>query len=67
MTGVSRRTFELGEFVPLSRLKVSTLREKIQQVLSEKSYKQNAVRLQEFIRNTEGVKKAADIIEFHNR
>ena len=51
-----------GELVSLSRLSVPKLRETIQQVLTE-SYKQNAVRLQEAIRHTEGVSCAAALIE----
>jgi len=53
----------VGEFVSLSRLNVSSLRKAIERVLTESSYKQNAVRLQALIRKTGGVTQAADIIE----
>jgi MGT family glycosyltransferase len=52
-----------GEFVPLSRLNVPKLRAVIQQVLTEDSYKNNALRLQEAIASAGGVRRAADIIE----
>jgi UDP:flavonoid glycosyltransferase YjiC (YdhE family) len=52
-----------GELVTLSRLSISRLRETIKRVSTEESYKQNAVRLQEAIRQTGGVTRAADIVE----
>lgn len=52
-----------GEVVPLKKLSVSRLREAIEQVLTQESYKQNAVRLQEAIRRAGGVSRAADIVE----
>ncbi|PSM47915.1 glycosyl transferase family 1 [Chroococcidiopsis sp. CCALA 051] len=52
-----------GEFVTLSRLNVSSLQNAIARVLTERSYKQNAVRLQKLIHKTGGVTHAADIIE----
>lgn len=52
-----------GEFVPLSRLSVPRLRETIKRVLTQDSYKKNAVRLQEAIRTAGGVNRAVDIIE----
>jgi MGT family glycosyltransferase len=52
-----------GEFVPLSALTVPRLRETIKQVLTEDSYKKNALRLQEAIRTSGGVNRAVDIIE----
>ncbi|MBW4565610.1 MAG: glycosyltransferase [Mojavia pulchra JT2-VF2] len=52
-----------GEFVPLSRLSVPSLRSAIQRVLTQESYKQNAIRLQKAIRQAGGVNRAADIIE----
>lgn len=52
-----------GEVMPLASLSVSKLREAIQQVLTEDSYKNNAIRLQTAIRKAGGVTKAADIIE----
>ena len=52
-----------GEFLSLSGLSVPRLRTTIQQVLTEDSYKQNAIRLQEAIRLAGGVSRAADIVE----
>jgi zeaxanthin glucosyltransferase len=52
-----------GEIVPLKRLSVSKLRSSIEQVLTEDSYKKNALRLQKAIKQAGGVKRAADIIE----
>jgi zeaxanthin glucosyltransferase len=52
-----------GKVVPLKRLSVSKLRSAIELVLTEDSYKKNALRLQEAIKRAGGVKKAADIIE----
>jgi UDP:flavonoid glycosyltransferase YjiC (YdhE family) len=52
-----------GEVVPLKRLNVPRLRDAIRLVLAEDSYKQNALRLQNTIRQAGGVTRAADIIE----
>ncbi|MBE9169557.1 glycosyltransferase [Pleurocapsales cyanobacterium LEGE 06147] len=52
-----------GELVKLSQLSVPKLRGAIERVLTEESYKQNAVRLQAVMRQTRGVNRAADIIE----
>jgi zeaxanthin glucosyltransferase len=52
-----------GEVVPLKRLGVSRLRSSIERVLTEDSYKKNALRLQTAIKQAGGVKRAADIIE----
>lgn len=52
-----------GEVVPLKRLSASRLRSALKRVLTEDSYKKNALRLQEAIKRAGGVKKAADIIE----
>ena len=52
-----------GEFVTLSRLNVPRLREAIQRVFTQDSYKHNALRLQEHIRHAGGVTRAADIVE----
>ncbi|MDZ8235863.1 MAG: hypothetical protein RMZ69_01585 [Nostoc sp. ChiQUE01a] len=52
-----------GEFVPLSGLTVSKLRDNINRVLTEDSYKKNALKLQQAIRSAGGVAHAADIIE----
>lgn len=53
----------VGESLLLSGLTAPRLRNTIQRVLSHKSYKQNAVRLQAAIQHSGGVKYAADIIE----
>jgi MGT family glycosyltransferase len=52
-----------GEFVPLNRVNVTRLRTAIQKVLTEDSYQKNALRLQQAIKNSGGVTRAADIIE----
>jgi MGT family glycosyltransferase len=52
-----------GEVVPLKELSVERLQKAVKQVLTEDSYKKNALRLQEAIKQAGGVKKAADIIE----
>jgi zeaxanthin glucosyltransferase len=52
-----------GEMVTLSKLSVPKLRGAIKRVLTEDSYKKNAVRLQEAIQRAGGVNRAADIIE----
>jgi zeaxanthin glucosyltransferase len=52
-----------GEAVPLSRVNVPKLRAAIQKVLTEDSYKKNAVRLQEAIQKAGGVSRAIDIVE----
>ncbi|MDY6898687.1 MAG: glycosyltransferase, partial [Cyanobacteriota bacterium] len=52
-----------GEAIALKKLTVSKLRETIKRVLTEDSYKQNALRLQTATLNAGGVKRAADIIE----
>lgn len=52
-----------GEVVPLGKLSVEKLQKAVKQVLTEDSYKKNALRLQEAIKQSGGVSKAADIIE----
>ncbi len=52
-----------GEAIPLKKLNVSRLRTAVQKVLTENSYKENAVRLQTAISDSGGVSRAADIIE----
>ena len=52
-----------GEVVPLAKLSVERLRKALKQVLTADSYKKNALRLQEAIKQAGGVNKAADIIE----
>jgi zeaxanthin glucosyltransferase len=52
-----------GEVIPLAKLSSSRLQTAIEKVLTEDSYKQNAVRLQTAIRRAGGVSRAADIVE----
>jgi zeaxanthin glucosyltransferase len=52
-----------GEVVSLAKSRSSRLRAAVKQVLTEESYKQNAVRLQAAIRRAGGVSRAADIVE----
>ena len=52
-----------GEAIPMKSVNVSKLRTAIQKVLTEESYKQNALRLQAAIKKSGGVSRAIDIIE----
>ncbi len=52
-----------GEFIPLSGLSVPKLQAAIHRVLTQDSYKQNAVRLQQALLRAGGVSRAADIVE----
>jgi MGT family glycosyltransferase len=52
-----------GEAIPVSKLSVKRLQKAVKQVLTEDSYKTNAVRLQEAIKLAGRVSLAADIIE----
>ena len=52
-----------GEMIPLKKVSVEKLQKAIKQVLTEDSYKKNALRLQEAIKRAGGVSRAADIIE----
>jgi MGT family glycosyltransferase len=52
-----------GQMIPASRLSVSRLRTAIQQVLTEKSCRENAERLRDSLQQTGGVVQAADIVE----
>ncbi|MEL6401901.1 MAG: glycosyltransferase [Cyanobacteria bacterium J06626_4] len=52
-----------GEFILPNQLTVPKLRRKIRQVLTQTSYRQNAVRLQQAIQASGGAPQAADIIE----
>ncbi len=53
----------VGEVVPLNKLSTERLHKTVKQVLKENSYKKNALRLQEAIRQSGGVTKAANLIE----
>lgn len=52
-----------GEVVELQHLSPSKLRAAIKQVLTDASYKNNAIRLQTAIHQSSGMRRAADIIE----
>lgn len=52
-----------GEALPIKSVNVPRLGTVIKKVLTEDSYKQNAVRLQEAIRRAGGVSRAIDIVE----
>ncbi|BAZ08325.1 glycosyl transferase family protein [Calothrix sp. NIES-4071] len=52
-----------GEFIPLNKLNVPSLRAAVTQVLTKESYKQNVLKLQKANRSAGGVSRAADIIE----
>ena len=53
----------VGEMVSLKKLSVPKLRSAIGKVLTQESYKQRAMEMQEAIGRSGGVKRAADIIE----
>ncbi|MTJ07257.1 glycosyltransferase [Anabaena sp. UHCC 0204] len=52
-----------GEAVPVKKVNVDNLRTAINKVLTEDSYKKNALRLQAAIQKAGGVKRAIDIVE----
>ena len=52
-----------GKVIPVAKLTVPNLKAAIVEVLSNPSYRQNAVRLQKAIQESRGVYTAADIIE----
>jgi zeaxanthin glucosyltransferase len=49
--------------VPVKKVTVAKLRSAIEKVLTDKSYRENAQKMQVAIKNSGGVKQAADIIE----
>ncbi len=53
----------VGQFITTSGLTTGRLRQAIQEVLMQPSYKQNALRLQTAINQAGGVRRAVDIIE----
>lgn len=53
----------VGEVVYLKELSVAKVRSTIETVLTQESYKQKPIALQDAIGRSGGVKKAADIIE----
>jgi zeaxanthin glucosyltransferase len=52
-----------GKVIPLNQVSVEKLQAAIQQVLTDDTYRQNALKLQTAIQQSGGVRKAADIIE----
>lgn len=52
-----------GEVVTLNKLSGARLHAAVKQVLTEDTYKHNALRLQAAIRDAGGVSRAADIVE----
>ncbi len=52
-----------GEVIPLKKVSLKMLQKAVKRVLTEDSYKKNALRLQEAIKRAGGVSRAADIIE----
>lgn len=52
-----------GEVIPVKKVSVKKLRQAIKQVLSDNSYRENALKLKEATIRAGGVNKAADIIE----
>jgi zeaxanthin glucosyltransferase len=52
-----------GEIVPLNKLTATKLETALKLVLTNESYRQNALRLKQLIAQSGGVKRAADIIE----
>ncbi|MFB2768748.1 glycosyltransferase [Pelatocladus sp. BLCC-F211] len=53
----------VGKFISTSNLTTARLRQTIQEVLTQNSYQQNALRLQTAIKQAGGVTRAVDIIE----
>ena len=52
-----------GEAIPVKKVNVNNLRTAIKKVLTEDSYKKNALRLQAAIQKSGGTKRAIDIVE----
>ena len=52
-----------GEVLPLARLRSDRLRPLVERVLTQKSYRLHATRLQAEIRKVDGVNRSADIVE----
>ncbi|MBD1841311.1 glycosyltransferase [Coleofasciculus sp. FACHB-501] len=62
-TGARIQWTGTGEVVPSDGLSISKLRGAIQRVLTEDSYSNNAFRIQQAIRQSGGVERAADVVE----
>lgn len=52
-----------GEVIPLGKVSVEKLQKAIKRVLTEDSFKKNALRVQEAIKRAGGVSRAIDIVE----
>jgi MGT family glycosyltransferase len=52
-----------GEAIPVKKVNVDNLRTAIKKVLTEDSYRKNALQLQEAIKKAGGTKRAIDIVE----
>jgi zeaxanthin glucosyltransferase len=63
--GVAARVARVGAglVVPVKKVTIAKLRSAIEKVLTDKSYRENAQKMQVAIKNSGGVKQAADIIE----
>jgi zeaxanthin glucosyltransferase len=63
--GIASRMARVGAglVVPVKKATVTKLRSAIQTVLADKSYRDNALKMQSAIKNSGGVEKAANIIE----
>jgi zeaxanthin glucosyltransferase len=63
--GIASRMTRVGAglVVPVKKATVAKLRSAIEKVLTDKSYRENAQKMQLAIKNSGGVKQAADIIE----
>jgi zeaxanthin glucosyltransferase len=63
--GVAARVARVGArlVVSVKKATVAKLRSTIEKVLTDKSYRENAQKMQLAIKNSGGVKQAADIIE----
>lgn len=63
--GVAARVARVGAglVVPVKKVTVANLRSAIEKVLTDKSYRENAQKMQLDIKNSGGVKQAANIIE----
>lgn len=62
-TGARIKWTGTGEVIPLNHLSIAKLREAIVRVLTEEDYSNNALRIQQAIRASGGVKRAVDIIQ----
>jgi zeaxanthin glucosyltransferase len=61
-TAARIRATGVGEIVALNKLNIPKLRSAIARVLTEKTYRKNAQRIQQSIQQAGGVKRAADLV-----